>query len=193
MTKITHEDMGSSKETPGGNRTQTYVVDDATSGPPASQLDERMAQFEAPAQQPAQSAGVEFPLPPKKPISKTLEKLIFIGRLTEEVEIGGATFEISTLTNKENNQIIKMMYNFSDAADLFTLRILTLANAVKRINGIELDDIDIEGEYESDFHKRMSIIDNLQISVVSELYSAYEKLTGEGEGASEDDEELKNS
>jgi len=190
MAKLTHTDMNST-EAPRQAKPQTYVVDDATQ-PPASSIDERMAQFEAPPQQ-SQKTGVEFPLPPKRPVSKALEQLIFIGKLTEEVEIGGAKFEISTLTNKENNQIVRMMYNFSEAADLFTLRILTLANAVRKINGITLDDIDIEGDFESDFHKRISIIDNLQISVVSTLYEAYEKLSGEEEKASQDDEALKNS
>jgi len=190
MAKLTHTDMNST-EAPRQAKPQTYVVDDATQ-PPTSSIDERMAQFEAPPQQP-QKTGVEFPLPPKRPISKVLEKLIFIGRLNEEVEIDGVKFEVSTLTNRENNQIVKMMYNFSDAADLFTLRVLTLANAVKKIDGVALDDIDIEGEFESDFHKRISIVDNLQISVVSALYEAYEKLTGEEEEASKDDEELKNS
>lgn len=189
MTKLTHADIGYTRETPGQNKTQTYVVDDASHTPTLS-VDERIAQFEQPVQ--PQKTGIEFDLPPEKPISKALEKLIFIGRLTDEIEIDGVRFEISTLTNKENNQIVKMMYSFSDAADLFTLRILTLANAVKKIDGISLKDIDIGGTFESDFHKRTSIIDNLQISVVSKLYEAYEKLTGEEEEISKNDEELKN-
>ncbi len=190
MSKLTHPDMNPTREAPAKTKPQTFVVDDATRTAPPT-IDERMAQFEAPSH--PQPSGMEYPLPPKKPVSQALEKLIFIGRLTDEVEIAGIKFEISTLTNKENNQIVKMMYNFSDAADLFTLRVLTLANAVRKIDGVTLDDLDIEGEFESDFHKRMSIIDNLQISVVSTLYEAYEKLTGEGEEVAKDDEALKNS
>jgi hypothetical protein len=189
MATLRHQDMNTTREEPRQTKPHTYVVDDATQ-PSVSSIDERMAQFEAPVQ--PQKTEIGFPLPPKKPVSKTLEKLIFIGRLTEEVEIDNIKFEVSTLTNRENNQIVKMMYNFSDAADLFTLRILTLANAVKKIDGMFLDDIDIDGEFESDFHKRTSIIDNLQISVVSKLYEAYEKLTGEEEEISKNDEELKN-
>lgn len=194
MSKITHPSMAPAKTTPANQTTQsvqTYVVDNATTPPepPAPTIDDRLAQFESPEPEPT---GVEYPMPEKKPISKALEKLIFIGRLTEEVEVSGVKFELNSLTNREHNEIIKMVYSFSEPADLFTIRVITLANSLKKIDGISLDEIDLEGAFESDFHKRISIVDNLQLIVVEELFTAYEKLVGKEEEVSKEDEEIKN-
>jgi hypothetical protein len=195
MSKLSHPSMGPVRETTASQNkpaTQTYVVGDETTpaGPPAPTIDDRLAQFSAPTQ--PEPSGVEYPMPEKKPISKALEKLIFIGRLSEEVEIADIKFEISSLTNKEHNEIIKMMYSFSEPADLFTIRIITLANSLKKIDGVPLDEIDIDGNFESLFHKRISIVDHLQLLVVEELYTAYEKLVGKEEEAGKQDEEIKN-
>lgn len=198
MSRLEHPDMGQTKQ-PQSSRNvpqpQSYMVDDQTTpdgppDPPAPTIDDRLAQFEVLAPEPT---GTEYPLPPKKPISKTLEKLIFIGKTTEEVEIDDVKFELSTLTNKEHGEIVKAMYRFSEAADLFTVRVLTLANALKKIDGLSIDDIEIEGEFEDNFHKRMSIIDYLQLSVVEELFDKYEGLIKEEDEASEEDKEIKNS
>ncbi|KKL98110.1 hypothetical protein LCGC14_1827710 [marine sediment metagenome] len=195
--KLSHPDMGQTKQPVVQNspRSQTYVVDDQTTptepyNPPTPTIDDRLAQFETPAEEPTVT---EYPLPPKKSISKTLEKLIFIGKTTEEVEIDGIKFELSTLTNKEHGEIVKAMYRFSEAADLFTVRVLTLANALKKIDGLSIEDIEIEGDFEDNFHKRMSIIDYLQLSVVEELFDKYEGLIKEEDEASEEDKEIKNS
>lgn len=198
MSTLSHPEIGHAKETPSSKKQpkpQTYVVDDQTTpagppGPSAPTIDDRLAQFNAPAQEPAET---EYPLPPKKPISKMLEKLIFIGRTTEEVEIDGIKFELSTLTNKEHGEIVKAMYRFSEAADLFTVRILTLANALKKIDGMLIDDVELDGDFEDAFHKRISIIDYLQLSVVEELFNKYEELVGEEDEATDEDKEIKNS
>jgi len=192
MSKLTHESMRPAKEDkkPAGQGPQTYVVDDATTAPaPEQNIDNRLAEFDAPE---PEKTGAEFDLPPRKPISKTLEKLIFVGRISTEVEIDGAVFELSTLTNKEHGEIVRRMYRFAEAADLFIVRVLTLANAIKKIDGISLDDIDLDGSFEDDFHKRISIIDQLQLSVVEQLFEEYEKLVEDKTEAETEDKEIKN-
>lgn len=203
MTRLEHKDMKQARETTVSQsrpKPQTYVVDDPTMPAPTTQppvqpppptVDDRLAQFAAPPSEPEKS-GAEFDIPERKPLTKALEKLIFIGRLSKEVEISGVKFEISSLTNKEHNEIVHMMYGFTDPADLFTIRLITLANALRSVDGVPIMDIDIEGSFESDLHRRMSVIDHLQLSVVETLYDEYEKLTTEADEASDESEEIKN-
>jgi len=194
MSKFAHPEMGKVRDTSASqnlSKPETYIVEDATEPNATSQtVDDRLLQFDA------QSANVpadtEYKLPKKK-ISETLEKLIFIGRLSSEVSISDIVFELSSLTNKEHNEIVHMMYGFDDPADLFTIRVLTLANSLRKIDGVLIDDIEIDGEFESAFHKRMSVIDHLQLSVVEKLYDAYEELVKEEEGSANKNEEIKNS
>lgn len=208
MSKLAHPDMvqarGETEASQNRPKPQTYVVDDPTSpaGPPGPAaetqpqqptVDDRLAQFAAPpVDTQTGPSGAEYKLPEKRQLTKALEKLIFIGRISKEIEIADVKFELSTLTNKEHNEIVHMMYGFTDPADLFTIRLITLASALRSIDGVPVQDIDIEGEFESDLHQRMSIIDHLQLSVVEALYDEYEKLTAEEEDVADENEEIKN-
>lgn len=187
MTKLSHPEMGSVNSNSYSGGPETYIVEDANNIP--DPIDERLSQFEAPAQN--VMSGAEIPIVEKKQITKDLEKLIFIGKLTKEVEISGVTFELSTLTNREHNEIVRMMYSFAEAADLFTIRLITLANAIKFIDGVSIDSINIDGQFESPLHKRIAVVDYLQLSVVEKLYSAYEDLIGVEKDLSEKNEEIK--
>ncbi len=188
MAKITHPEMKRGRDVQNSNQTsaETYIVDDKSDTKEATDvaLDERIAEFEGTAIEEKKPTGIEFPLPPKKPeadIQKALEKLIFMGRHSKEVDFAGHKFEISTLSHKENNDIVGELMNFGEAADLFTIRVLTLAYALRKIDGSPLDEIDVIGGFDSDFHKRMSIIDNLQLSLVERLHAEYEKLVKEAD------------
>ncbi len=187
MAKITHPEMKRGRDVQNSNqpKADTYVVNDKSDAKEATDtvLDERIAEFEGtPVEE--KSAGIEFPLPPKKPepdIQKALEKLIFMGRHSKEIDLVGHKFEISTLSHKENNAIVAELMNFGEAADLFTIRVLTLAYALRKIDGASLDETELVGDLESDFHKRMTIIDNLQLSLVERLHAEYEKLVKEAD------------
>lgn len=199
MSNLVHDSMKKVRDTQSSkniSKPEILVVDDPTQSQPT--IDDRLEQFEAPGTAPAPeqiqpSTGTEYKFPEKQKISEMLEKLIFIGRISKEIEIFGIVFEVASLTNKEHNEIVQMMYGFKDPADLFTIRVLTLANALRKIDGILLNEIDIEGTFESQFHKKISIIDNLQLSVVEKLYDVYEKLVEEEEKTSNKNEEIKNS
>lgn len=180
MAKIEHNKMRTGNDPrPDSIKPKTYVVDDTN-----DDIETRMAQFEAPAQPPVRAVET-------KPMSKELEKLIFIGRATKEVEIGGAKFELSTLLNREQDQIVKMMYTFTNPGDLFAVRSLTLAHALKSVDGVSLDEIEVGGEFETGFHKKIEIINCLQLSVVEKLFEEYEKLLGNLDKSVEG-EEIKN-
>lgn len=200
MPKISHSSMGQTRESKQQlEEPRTYVVDDPAQAPqapsPQLDLDDRLAQFGTPpvqAEEISPPENVAYKMPEKKPVSEALQKLIFIGRLTKEVEIGGVVFEISSLTNKEHYEILQTLYTFTDPADLFTVRILTLANCLKKIDGVPLGSIEIEGEFESSLHKRMSIVDHLQLSVVEKLFDEYEELVKVEDDTKDEEEEVKN-
>lgn len=185
MAKIESGIGVSGVETTAGPK--TYIVDHEPA-PQHAQIDEQLLQFEGPV---VEDKPVEFDLPKQKEASSDLSDLIFIGRLSNTVEIDGVSFEISTLTNREFNEIIKTMYKFDDTSDIFTFRVLVLSRALRTINGKNLDDINIDGEFESGFQKRTTIIDHLQISVVERLFKEYEVLTGKKDETEKDNEEVK--
>lgn len=178
--RITHDTMRVTKDLSKKSQPQTFIVDDTSN----DEVDQRLAQFEAPVK--PQVTAVET-----KPMSKMLEKLVFIGRASRKVEIDESVFELCTLLNKEQDQIVKTIYQFKDPGDLFAVRSLTLAHALKSIDGVSLNDVDIEGDFESDFHKRIEIISCLQLSVVEKLFAEYEKMLGDSEKAT-DGKEIKN-
>lgn len=202
MTKITHPSMRSAKPSAVAKATkqETFVVGDASGGPqkePApSAIDEHLKQFEKPkAPIPQYADGdTKFPVPQKTAEEKkqSIERLIFMGRDTKVVEAAGHKFELSTMTHREHNEIVKMLYSFGDAADLFTVRILTLANVLRKIDDMPIDEIDIDGEFESAYQRRISIIDHLQVALVTKLHEEYEKLIAENNKLLEGNEEIKN-
>lgn len=190
---LTHPSIrkdGNAKAMPVKN----YVVEDATQT--VQDLDANLQQFEAPAERPLMppaqvfEKAKEVAQKPKSTVSdetrKKLEGIVFLGRLTKTVEIAGQKFEISTLTNRENNEMMKELYNFGDGADLFAIRVLSLANALKSINGVKLDDLDAfsaddDENFISPYKRRQEIIDNLQLALVEKLYEEYNKLVQENE------------
>jgi len=203
MVKITHPSMRKSRDPAAPIAApKTYIVDDPTEErvdemPMHDDLDDHLSQFEKPKSPVPQYSdnSAQFPIPEGKPVdkSRTLENLIFMGRATKEVEIMGHKFELSTMTHREHSQVVKMMYSFGDAADLFTIRILTLANALRSVDDVDINEIHIDGEFESDYHRRMSIVDNIQLAIVSKLHDEYEQLVEDSNTLLEDGDEIKKS
>ena len=185
MVKITHPTMGKGAGTNVSKAIPSYTVEDATSIPNNPKtIDEHIKKFEASPEPPP----VEAPPRPSNPNKAKLESLLFIGRLTTEVDLYDHKFEISSLTNKEHSQMVKELYKFGDGADLFTIRVLTLANALRSIDSVPLDDVACDGEFPSPYYRRMAILDNMQLSLVEKLYEAYSVLIAEVDEASQGEE-----
>ena len=147
-----------------------------------------------PGQPPQQHVAPPAPKPAKH--TSMLEDLLFLGRSTEQVKVGEILFDISTLTQKETSELMKRVYASEDASDLFTIRVLTLAYAVKEVNGTPLEDVDVgDVSYGSDFEKKLDILMNMQKNVVEKLHDAYLDLVEKSDGLLDDPEareELKN-
>lgn len=198
MTKITHPSMRRVRDSSVQNSPQTFVVEDSSENynvpEPNTQpqeykenvevddIDEKLKQFETSSKTHAETSNqTQHSSQTKAPAKKTLESLLFAGKVEREFEFANNKYKMSTLTNKEYNLVIKELYHFGDAAELFVIKTLTLALALKSINGTSLDDIEIDGTFDSDLYRRKEIIDNLQTSVVEKLYELYSGMVEESD------------
>ena len=176
MPKVTHPSMrrarDSSVQRPAP---QSYVVEDETGAHSESYANSDAKVQEAPAFVPPVPEEIK-----REPMLVDSPDLIFLGRASQDVEIGGHKFVITTLTHREHNDLMKQLYKFGDGADLFTLRTLTLAFALKSVNGTPLEEMHMpleeEEKFSTDFDKKLSIIDTMQMNVVTKLYDAYNEL-----------------
>jgi len=183
MAKITHSDMRRGQEVPSSstytantNEPQNYVVADASDV--QSSVDQRLAAFGAQPQQ--DQVVIEKPKVDSES-QKKLESLIFMGKYTKEIDLAGHKFEMSTLTHRENNEIVVKLMSVGDAADIFIVRALTLADAIKRIDGVSLDTFDIDGDFTNALERRTAVIDQMQLAMVERLYAAYGALVKEAD------------
>jgi len=116
-------------------------------------------------------------------VTDMLESLLFLGRVSKTVEIDNMKFEISTLTQKENTVLVKGIYGLAgDSSDLFTIRTITLPYVIKSINNTPLEDLPVEGEFETVYDKKLAIVEQMQRSVVEKLHDEYISLTEESDG-----------
>jgi hypothetical protein len=184
MVRINHPSMtkGTAREKNAQLEADTYVVEDATTS-----LDKKLAEFEGVQDIQEQKSPDAQPVPkptvpnkvPEKSIQQSLENLIFIGRDSKVLDMAGHKFEISTLTHREHNHVIEELMSLGNAADLFAVRIYTLAYAVRKIDDKPLEQIELDGEFENDYAKKLVILDYLQFSLVEKLWKAYETLVSE--------------
>ena len=184
MAKITHQEMRRgqdvSQQTP---TTQNYIVDDLSDTTTQQGIDQRLAAF----QDTQKEEEVQSVIPPRPEVKipaedkKKLEKIIFMGRHSKTVEFAGHKFEMSTITHKENNEIMVRLMRIGEAADLFTIRVLSLALSLRRIDDIKLALVDVEGEFPTELDHNVAVIDNMQLGLVERLYAAYEDLVKEAD------------
>lgn len=199
MAKISHPSMHRTKPAPVQNqpKQQVYVVEDATAEPERlpgpSPIPQNILDMQPPA------PPVQEPVEEPKQVRSMLENLLFLGRATKKVSIGEIDFEISTLTQKENASLMKELYKAGDGADLFTIRALTLAYAIKSINGtpfdrIPLDSPEDEASLQNPLDKKLAIVENMQKNVIERLHDEYVDLVDDTDNLlDKSEEQLKNS
>ena len=128
-----------------------------------------------------QQAMAEVAMEPKPVVDvtgkKQLEDLLFLGRTISMVELAGHSFEISTLTHKEHRQLMAELYKVSDEANQFTVRLYTLAFVLRTIDGVRLEDVPVEGQFDSELARKIGLIDNMQYKIIERLFQEFERLT----------------
>lgn len=184
---VTHSSMKTKQVETPRHKKNVYVVENAE---PDIVETNRMAE----QQKMAEPVVVAPPIETKSLNRKMFEDLVFLGAVSDIIDIQGHKFTVSTLTLREQNELMREVYKFGDAADLFTVRTSTLAYCVKSVDGMDLEQIDMGGVFDSAYEKRLAILESMQKSVIEKLYDFYAKLSKTSEenikGA---EEEIKNS
>jgi len=116
-----------------------------------------------------------------------LKSLVFLGRNSDVVEFSGYKFELMTLTSSETREVVAELANRGVKMAAY-VKICTLAKSIKAINNNDFIDL-YEGEEElSDYHKKIAIIDEWQISLINALYEKYEELANNSDAVFKDEE-----
>lgn len=103
---------------------------------------------------------------------KGLEDLIFLGAGTKDVQFGDFTFQLATLTSKEQESIYKGSLTVQQEERGFYFKRSLVATALRKINGRFLSSY-----FESDtLDARLELVDNLQNSIFEGLYKELESL-----------------
>jgi hypothetical protein len=132
--------------------------------------------------------------------SSLINEVIFLGKLTKEVEIQGMKFEIKTLTEEESRSVVEKLFRIPEASRMACIRSMTLSKAIDKIGGYDFTEIassvlQEEGKEVNDRtveFKKNEIVLKLQTSVTNDLFAEYEKLIEKKEEAS-GGSEIKNS
>lgn len=132
--------------------------------------------------------------------SSLINEVIFLGKLTKEVEIQGMKFEIKTLTEEESRSVVEKLFRIPEASRMACIRSMTLSKAIDKIGGYDFTEIassvlQEEGKEVNDRtveFKKNEIVLKLQTSVTNDLFTEYEKLIEKKEEAS-GGSEIKNS
>lgn len=121
---------------------------------------------------------------------KDLKDLVFLGRKSEEIEIAGYVFKISTLTNAEKRRVIKDLAGRGKEMASF-VKACTLAMAIQSINDLPLEDL-YEGDDAEEltpYERALCVVDEWQSALVDRLFFEYEKINEVADGVFSADEE----
>lgn len=113
---------------------------------------------------------------------KSLEDLIFIGRIDKTFNVFGKKWTLSTLTSSEQLEATSATDGFDTLSRVPALKIAILARSVKKVEDIELNDVKENSEF----------IGKLQMPLINELFSKYEELQREQDDALKNLDDIKN-
>ncbi len=107
-----------------------------------------------------------------------LEQLIFLGRIEDKKVIGGFTFDMQTLTGKEQNDVWMSVSFLNNETKFFIIKVAFLARAITMVNGRDLDRL-YQGkdyrEYTTE-QRCVKVVETWQQPLIDELYEAYSEM-----------------
>jgi hypothetical protein len=118
---------------------------------------------------------------------KSLEALLFLGRLEKNINISGFNFKLQSITNREQKDIIAHLTKAPDEEKMFVLRTLTLSLSVREINDTPIDEFIGSDSLEG----RVEFFNELSSNLVDQLFKTYTQLLEESEKSLKA-EEIKN-
>ena len=127
---------------------------------------------------------------------KLLKNIMTLGRHSEVVDIGGIKFEIGTLTEKENSELLSSLISLDEQTRVVMTKSYAVAMSIQKINEESFEDVldymeDIPDSITTMFSKKVYFINCLQTKVVDKLFEEYSKFSDEDEEDSENPLEKK--
>lgn len=109
------------------------------------------------------------------------KELMSLGSTSVTVEIGGFSFELSTLTEKESKELIASLLSYDETDRIISSKSNSVAMSLKKVNGQSFDDIVMESDFIPEdlvnlSAKKMFFIGSLQAKVVDLLFEKYSEL-----------------
>jgi len=104
-----------------------------------------------------------------------LKDLVLFGKVEEEVSVGGFTFKMSTLTNREQQTLVKELVKLEDEERLMNVKMFTLAMSITSVNGSPISHF-VSSDSESEFMLAVSLLNEMQSNLVNHLYDQYELI-----------------
>tara|TARA_B100000700_G_scaffold318695_1_gene412392 strand:+ start:153 stop:629 length:477 start_codon:yes stop_codon:yes gene_type:complete len=106
-----------------------------------------------------------------------LRSLIFLGKLTKTVKLGGFSFEISTLTTAEQRDVMTTIMTDGDATRrMLDVKPLTMSYSVQSVNGVPLEELCNDDSITSVQSRRLEVMLSLQSVLLEKLYTEYDEL-----------------
>lgn len=130
-----------------------------------------------------------------EPASSEIRNLVLFGRIIEDFKIGGYTFKLSTLSNRQQKDIVKRLVKLDNEERLTNIKTFTLSEAIISVNGVDLIDLYEGNQKLSPEEKKHEIISDFQSGLVEKLFSKYEKMVEKSNSVFENGEmkkEIKN-
>lgn len=106
-----------------------------------------------------------------------LKSLIYLGCLTETVNIGNYRFDVCTLTTAQQRDVMKKIMADGNATErMLDIKPLTMAYATRTVNGVPLESLSSLPDDLPDTERRLDVMMNLQSIVIEKLYQVYDSL-----------------
>jgi len=105
-----------------------------------------------------------------------LRDLIFLGKMRESIDIAGFEFTISTLTTRQQRDIMKTVMKFDQMDRILDIKPVTVSYVIETINGVPIEDLCEDDSLEDLIERKLAVVMNMQSSVMERVYQAYDKL-----------------
>lgn len=115
----------------------------------------------------------------KKMTLKSLKDLIYLGRIERTVSCGDFTFVLKSITAEDQKNMVSKVIKMPEDVRLLNAKIVSLAFSVEKVNGVMIEELAEDEESGDIFDKKISVIKNLQLSVVNKLFKNYEEILEE--------------
>ena len=113
-----------------------------------------------------------------------LKDLMILGSAKKEVKIDSFVFELVTLSEKENTELLASLVTLGDNERIISSKSYSLAMSIKKINGQDFEEIinsldNIPDDLITMVAKKIFFVKCLQASVVNKLFEEYLKINDE--------------